>query len=317
MDNLDNTTVEILLATYNGEEYLPALLESIKSQTHTNWILRVRDDCSKDRTIEIINNFKLENPNKVDLICAAIPSGCAKNNFFKLLNLSQNDYVMCCDQDDIWLPDKIEISLQDIKNLENNNSKNIPLLVFTDLKVVDQNLNTISSSFEKMSNIDCNRNSLNNLLVHNVITGCTMIFNKALCNLAKFKTDYSKVIMHDSWLGLIASSFGKIKYLPVQTILYRQHVSNSVGAKNVRSIKYVFNKIFKSKQIKISMLNMIYQSDEFKSVYKNLLNIEQTNLLYQYSLLLKKSKLKRIHILVKNKLMKYGLSRKIAQILYI
>ena len=98
--------VEILMATYNGEKYIGEQIESILSQSYTNWIIRISDDCSKDKTAEIIKKYAEEYPEKIEIIENKSPSGSAKNNFFRLLGISTGEYIMCCDQDDIWKENK-------------------------------------------------------------------------------------------------------------------------------------------------------------------------------------------------------------------
>ena len=99
--------VTILLATYNGEDYLKAQLESIASQTYGNWRLITGDDGSCDGTLNILREFKKRYPDQVKIIKNEPATGSAKNNFINLLRNSHGPYFMFCDQDDVWKRDKI------------------------------------------------------------------------------------------------------------------------------------------------------------------------------------------------------------------
>ena len=133
--------IDILLATYNGEKYLSELIDSILSQTYKNIRLIISDDCSKDNTREILDKYKKED-SRVIVYKQEQNQGYVKNFEF-LLKKVESDYYMLADQDDVWLPEKVEKSLQKLK-AENAD------LVFGDLEVVDQNLKTIHPSFNDL-----------------------------------------------------------------------------------------------------------------------------------------------------------------------
>jgi hypothetical protein len=136
---------------------------------------------------------------------------------------------MFSDQDDIWLADKIEISIKRMVELEKKHGKTTPILVHTNLRVVNDNLETVAESFWKYQLLDPGVTSLNRLLIQNNITGCTMIMNKALRDKSLPIPD--GVMMHDWWIALVAASCGVIDHLPQATMLYRQHGGNVEGAK--------------------------------------------------------------------------------------
>ena len=103
--------IDILMATYNGEKFLRPQLDSILQQSNQDWQLVIRDDCSTDRTVEVIKEYQLLRPEQIRLIQAEQPSGSAQNNFFQLLQYSSAEYTMFADQDDVWLPQKIQLTL--------------------------------------------------------------------------------------------------------------------------------------------------------------------------------------------------------------
>lgn len=236
--------VEILLATYNGEKYLGSLLESVKNQTYTNWRLVIRDDDSTDATLQIIQQYKaqIKLPNQV--ICVKDNKGNLGpiQNFAVLFHRSTASYVMFCDQDDVWKPEKIELSLNKLRSLESLYGKDTPILVHTDLTVVNEKLDQISPSFWQLQKLDPTIGSnLNKLLFHNVITGCTMLINRAA--IKRSLPIPKQALMHDYWISLIVAKYGIIEYIPQSTIYYRQHKKNKIGIKNI-NLKYAIKTIF-------------------------------------------------------------------------
>jgi len=233
--------VNILLATYNGEKYLEQQLDSIFSQTFKNWLLIIHDDNSTDQTVGIIRKYVKQHPDKINFIDDTISFGSASGNFSFLLQQADSDYIMFCDQDDIWLPQKIELTLTKMREMEHDFPAR-PLLVHTDLTVVDENMNVLGESFWKYANIDPTQDSVNALILQNVVTGCTLMINKSLLSLSK--PIPKEVIMHDWWIALVASLFGEIGIVETPTLLYRQHGGNDTGAKKY-DLKYIFWRIVK------------------------------------------------------------------------
>jgi hypothetical protein len=145
----------------------------------------------------------------------------------------QHDYYMFCDQDDVWLPNKIELTLNEMINLEDSN-KIEPLLVFSDLIIVNHKLEIISTSLWNYWNISCIMYPEKYLYATPLITGCTMMFNhKAKIVSLKYS---KKAIMHDSLIALsVLSNSGKIKAISESLIFYRQHDNNVLGALSVNN----------------------------------------------------------------------------------
>lgn len=225
--------IDILMAVYNGAAYVIDQLQSILDQTYTNVRIIIRDNCSSDDTLKLIEGFSKKHPGKITLIKGTENLG-AMGNFATLGGFAEAPYVMFSDADDIWLPTKIEDTLNLMKKNEKLWGKDTPLLIHTDLKVVDKTLSVLGESFWDYSQLDPFLTGLNRLVVQNVITGCTMMINKPLLKLSL--PIPKEAIMHDWWIGLTASAFGKIDVLPETTILYRQHGKNDTGAKNWKNI---------------------------------------------------------------------------------
>ena len=309
-------TVYILLATYNGDRYLQQQLDSFISQTYSNWILVVSDDCSSDNTTNILNDFKNKYENRVYIINNEKPSGSAKSNFINLLshsNLIENGYIMFSDQDDIWLPNKIELTLKRMKELENDDP-NIPCLVYSDLYVVNEQLDIVDHSFFNYSNLSSKCNSLNHILIQNNMAGCTSMINKSLYKIFINHEIPKNFIMHDWWLLILAKSIGKVSIINEPLIYYRQHTTNSVGAPQY-GFQLFLNKI-KKKDTKILIKETMKQAEEFCKIYGKILPKENFNIIKKYSEIYKSNKIIRIYSYFKYNYLKYGFFRKMGQIIY-
>jgi len=172
--------IDILLSTYNGITYLREQIESILNQSFADWYLIIRDDGSMDDTAVVIDEYCKQYPQKIKKITDNLGNLGVIRSFEILLENSTANYIMFCDQDDYWLPDKIYISFNKIKQMENQFGNNIPLLVHTDLKVVDKNRNLISESLWKYTKLkpeilDAN---IYYMSLCNCVTGCTVLINK-------------------------------------------------------------------------------------------------------------------------------------------
>lgn len=310
--------VSILMAVYNGESYLQEQLSSIESQTVSDWNLIVRDDGSSDHTKEIIREFAERVSQKVVLLESDSEKHGAKYNFFALLNETKDSYIMFCDQDDIWKKDKIEKTVARMQSAEKK-APGTPVLVHTDLEVVDAKGNTISKSFFDSANLKKNP-SIAQLLLQNHVTGCTVMINKALFSYVhNLEMPYVEAsIMHDYWLALVAKVFGKIEFLSDTTIYYRQHGNNSVGAKNSKSIGYLWKRLQDGKaEYKRSMQNSYDQVSAFVSCYEKVgKEHECWHILEQYAVLDKKGKMQKLRFFVKYKAWKQGIVRRVMQILW-
>jgi glycosyltransferase involved in cell wall biosynthesis len=241
--------VEILLSTYNGSKHLDEQLTSLVNQTYQNFVVTIRDDDSKDNTREVISKFVHNYPGKFRLIDDGKGNLGSTLSFSTLLELSVENYVMLCDQDDFWLNDKIEVTYNAMRDLEKV-YPGIPLMIFTDLTEVDETLNVINKSFFKSQKLFpeiCNDPL--KLVALNVVAGCTTMINKTALQYV-LPLPSSKII-HDQWLAINIAHYGKISFIPTSTLLYRQHAQNVVGANSV-SHWYFLKKIFNfKKQINI------------------------------------------------------------------
>ncbi len=305
--------VQILLATYNGEAYIKEMVESLLGQSYENIEIILSDDNSSDGTVALLEEYAEKHPDKIKHHISGKRFGNAQAHFLHLLStFGDAPYVMFCDQDDVWKKDKIEKTMAKMKETERDG---LPCLVHTDLNVVDGELNPINQSFCKYSGIDGYRLSLNHILVHNVVTGCTVLINHALASLVKdreFNSDY--VVMHDWWMAILASVFGTSAFLDEATILYRQHGNNTVGAKDVRSAAFLLDWM-KNRKMKKSMNRCILQAKEFLRCYNDILPVPAKVVLEDFASLENKNIFARDRVYLKHKINKFGFTRVVAQYL--
>lgn len=225
---MDKEKIDVLLATYNGEKYVAEQIESILNQTYKNINLIISDDCSSDKTQEILREYS-QKDSRIKLYLQQENLGVVKNIEF-LLKQVENPLYMLADQDDYWLPEKIE------KAVEKLNSENADL-VFGDLEVVDQNLKTIYPSFGDFMLLNRKINkyidSYKVNYLYNCVTGCTLISKKEFIKYILPLPTNSKFVIHDHWIGLMVSLNGKLAYMPEKYIKYRQHGNNQVGTNKI------------------------------------------------------------------------------------
>ena len=276
---MNEVIVEILLATYNGEKYLSAQLESILQQSFQDIRILIRDDGSTDSTMSIIQKFVNNHSSKIRLIPKTETTRGPIHNFSKLITASTAPYLMLSDQDDVWLPNKIDLLLTRLQHLEQEYSNQLPILVHSDMYVVDQDLHVLGNSFWKYIGVNPNRKAFANLLIQNNVTGCAAIFNRALADLCGPIPE--EAMMHDWWLALIASSIGIIDSIDIPTILYRQHNMNTLGAQHFSlKLSYLIEKTRKIlSPDKYILTDYIQQADSFYSNYEHFLSETQRDLL--------------------------------------
>lgn len=308
MDNKIYQTekIAIIIATYNGERYLAEQLESLRNQTYQDWVAYIHDDNSSDATKEIITKYVAEYPEHFIEIQGE-STGSAKNNFFYLMSRVDAPYMMCCDQDDVWMPNKIQITFETMKNIEAEGEMELPCLVFTELQVVDERLRVIADRMSTVQQLDCKRVETKDFVLQNSVTGCTMMINRALLKMATREADRKAIIMHDWWCALIAAEYGKIQFIEESTIHYRQHGDNSVGAKNVVSLRYIINKARKVYEIEESLELTRQQAREFEKVF----GLKSTDVISQYGHIKEYRKRKRMQFYKANGMRKSGFARNV------
>ena len=238
MDGAGNSpTIEILLATCNGARHLPAQLDSLLGQSLRDFTVLVSDDGSSDDTGAVLERYAAAHPGFLTILPAPDQRLGASSNFGRLLDVARADYVAFCDQDDVWQPDKLEASLQLMRVTEAEAGPGIPVLVHTDLAVVDAELCELGPSFWNYVGIDPQRRGFGDLLLGNIATGCTLLANRALYEAARPVPLFA--LMFDFWLAQVAAGLGGIVSLDQPTVLYRQHPGNLIGAQRTGSASFL------------------------------------------------------------------------------
>ena len=212
--------VSVCMATFNGSKYLKDQISSILEQLGLQDELIISDDGSSDNTVEIINSF---NDDRIVLLNherndknrkRTYPHYLVSSNFENALKFSTGDFIFLADQDDIWVENKLKIMLPYLETYS---------LIMSDCLIVDEKSEIVEQSFFN-SCISLPRGLLLNIskpLYH----GCCIGFRREVLNIALPFPE--KMILHDSWIGMLAENFGKVKFISDKLVLYRRHFSNS------------------------------------------------------------------------------------------
>ncbi|HFI0465350.1 TPA: glycosyltransferase family 2 protein [Streptococcus suis] len=217
--------VNILMSTYNGQQFLAEQIRSIQEQSFTDWTLFIRDDGSSDNTKEILKDFERQD-SRIHLIDSDKSDNLGViKSFHKLVNHDRADYYFFSDQDDVWLPNKLELSLNEAQNYP----ANLPLMVYMDLKVVNQDLEIMTESMVKSQSHHANTELVQEL-TENTVTGGVAMINHTLAEMWQETDD---ILMHDWFLALLASAFGNLVFIDQPGELYRQHSDNVLGARTL------------------------------------------------------------------------------------
>ncbi len=210
--------ISVALCTYNGEKFLREQIESILAQTYKNLEILIVDDCSTDKTIDILNTYA-EKDKRIKLIRNEVNLGFNKN-FEKALGLTSGDYIAISDQDDIWLPQKLQQLLDNIKN---------NWLIFSNSSYFgDSKQGRLLNDFNLPSNYK-------GILLRNHATGHTSLMHRDCLN---FVLPFPNAGYYDWWMGFVASYHNKIFFLDEVLTLYRVHsdsvVQSSLDAGNIK-----------------------------------------------------------------------------------
>ncbi len=291
--------VTILLATYNGANYVGEQLDSLLKQTYSNWELLIRDDHSTDGTPQLLADYQSRHPSKIFIAKGPSSTLGSTQNFNALLQAAKEaEFIMFCDQDDFWLPNKIASTLLTMKQLENIHGRDIPLLVYTNFHYVDANLEIIPFK-ENFSPTKNNSLNLPRCLAQNPVYGCTAMLNRKLADVVATIPDSAE--NHDYWVALVGSALGKTVYLDQKTLLYRQHGDNLSGNFDDNSFWNRFKRIIIHKKNIQDVKNKIVMTETFENIYYNLLSSKQRAILDDF---INFSRTKNLALLFKN--LKHG-----------
>lgn len=302
------------MAAYNGEKYIKQQIESIMKNTYENIHLTIYDDTKEAQTTatmtDILRLMTEKYGEKLTYKKNEQNKGCTRN-FLEGLQASDAEYTMFSDQDDYWNKDKVERTLEKMKEMENKYGKDTPLVVFTDAIVVDSTLNLIHFSFHRSNHLNTKRVDLAHLLMENKLIGCTMMMNKALKN--KIIAIPKNARVHDWWVALVAAAFGKIGYLEDSTILYRQHEDNVIGNQEYGS--YIKKRLASLQSQREVIYSNMKQAEEFLEIYNMLLTKEQKSLIGRFANLNKRNWFYRRYTMYRYGYKKSGVPRNLGLLL--
>lgn len=253
-----NQRVIVLLASYNGEKYIREQIESILNQTYNNICLYISDDNSTDLTRTIIDEY-IQQYDNIYLISREY-GGCARKNFQNLIQFAlkhtSSKYVMFSDQDDIWLPDKIETEMKYMKEIEDRRDSSFPVLIYSNYyDFYNENVEKTNIVYNKAP-----ENKFSRIVLQNWLMGCTMLLNRSL--LERCAEIPEEADNHDAWIAMIGSLIGEIGYIHTPTLLHRIHSNNvtqQVNTKNINNrIKRIVKRVAKRKDYRKKMENLLF-----------------------------------------------------------
>lgn len=294
--------IAILLATFNGAAFIEEMLDSLKDQTFGDYICYIHDDGSSDKTVSICSDWIANNNehNRFKIIEHS-PLGGSKENFLWMLSFVDAEYYMFADQDDVWLPQKIQKTFDAIGKIDT------PKAVFCDMFVTDSELSIIDKSFIKSIGRDPYDLRLQRIVIDNPAAGCTMLINKPLRDIAIRIKELSLIEMHDGFICALAVAVGELSFVDESLVYYRQHCDNVMGADTKDSVQKINENIRIAKKgsflakkrefhmHEVNLAKALLEVGEFQ-------NTDTKVFLEQLSLINTKSKLKRIAFYKKNKI---------------
>ena len=260
----------ILLAVFNGEKYLPALLDSLKAQTDGDFSVLVQDDGSDDETPALLDELFRADPRFASGNESGRNFGAA-GNFLSLIRQADADYVFLCDQDDIWEPEKVAVLKQAMADAAARYGADTPLLVHSDCSLMDESGNRTGERFFRHQGWDPEAVTLPRLLVQNNVTGCTLVMNRPLCRLVAGYGKAKDLFMHDWFIALTAAAFGRVVFVNRALTAYRQHEGNEIGASRLGLLARGVRAVAGRKKAKRRILLTYTHTQVFCRLYGDLL----------------------------------------------
>ncbi|OUQ33213.1 glycosyltransferase [Massilimicrobiota timonensis] len=275
----------IMMSTFNGEDFIKEQLDSIMAQT-VDFDLLIRDDGSKDSTLEILKKYAKNKSNIRILVGENI--GCNQSYFTLLKNAGVYKYYAFSDQDDIWDADKLQIAISTIENSKLEG----PLLYGSCSKILKNNIIT-GTTKKKYTEIN-----FYNTIVQNFLPGHSQVFNYELFKQIKCDLNYDNIYVYDAWITNVAAITGNIIFDNNPHTLYRMHNQNVLGF-GENYISWIKNRFMKLINNEISQYSK--QITYFTNVYYNDLNYNQKQEMLKFEKS-KKNFLARIEYIFKTKL---------------
>ena len=300
--------ITVLMATYQGRKYLEQQLDSILAQTVPVRIW-ISDDGSDDGTAELLEQYRGWYPKQVFLFPRkdrTKPFPGAAGNFFWLMSLAaqegKSDYIMFSDQDDVWFNHKTKELLHRMKELERGLGSQCPILVHSDMEVVDEQLQRIHPSFFRYAGCDPRRTTFAEALVENPVTGGAVMMNRALLDLAARAP--RSCFMHDWWLALTVSCFGVMDYVSQPLYQYRQHGGNVLGARDTGSLSDWKERPGRQREVEENYRRMMEQARAFGAMFWDSMDGRQRMILRAFLALPYQSAAGRLQNIMRNRFFK-------------
>lgn len=311
-------TVSILLACYNGEKFLREQLDSILNQDFQDFILYISDDGSSDGTEKIISEYSAKDK-RIKVFARHAPKKSACRHFLYMLENVESSLFLFCDQDDVWTENHISELVKKYERLSEKEKKAL-VLIHSDLAVVDQNLGLVSESFFDYALIERHPRHKHFYFLENNVTGGVMLINSAVKeyvfrNKKNLEENFHRIPMHDQFFALVANYFGTVLFVEKKLEYYRQHSNNVVGAKNVRSFKNCFQKLFDLDDVWLKKGTEL--ASFFLDYYSDLIPEKENLILHQFLEIGQMSRFSAIRFIIKNDFLKENKKRQLLQILSI
>ncbi|MCR4717369.1 MAG: glycosyltransferase family 2 protein [Lachnospiraceae bacterium] len=267
----------ILMATYNGEKYVIDQIKSLLDQTYRPLEIIVIDDCSTDNTVDVIRRYcdSYDIGRLVTVKESGLNKGVVKNFLDAINSFRDRKYIFLCDQDDYWQPNKVELMMKKMLQLENED--NMPYVLCHNYNIADENNNVIEQ--KEIGSVE-----FKDLIYHPQIPGCCMMINGLLIERLRVASD--KINMHDWYLSLVAGLLGKNVVLDEYLVNYRQHEDVVSGLKENKSSLEIINKYRRGAVVSNgNVLEAYYQLLAFATVYseyKNFSSLVESNKKHNY-----------------------------------
>ena len=283
-------SIDIVMGTYNGAAFLEEQIESLRVQTVRDWRLIVRDDGSSDDTVDLLRQASRRDT-RVSLVCDDLGNLGFNRNFLHLLALSHAPYVMFCDQDDVWMPQKIELTLKEMLSAQRQNAAR-PALVHCDARVVDANLCELRSRFIGSRG---RRPGMSSVLFANCAQGAASMLNGPLRDeVLKFQP----LLPYDWHCALVAQALGTRLFVDEPLLFYRQHSHNAIGTATVKKVPHDL-RVSPTLQLSIDASEAVSQTVNF---FSNRLSARVTREMTDYyNVLTEKNRLKRLWIALRRR----------------
>ncbi len=307
---MNQETVSIVMASFNGEKYLKEQMDSLLSQTYENIRIEVCDDGSTDGTEQIISEYRKKDE-RIFFHKNEANKGYVKN-FLEGIKRAEGRYIMLCDQDDIWNIDKVENTLLLMKK-EEKKYPSKPILVFTDAVLYDSETECTTGLFHENSHLDTKKVDTAHLFMENKVIGCTAMVNR---NILPYLEEIPREVrVHDWWLALICSHFGRIVYDRNPTLLYRQHSGNQIGGSSF--LQYVKDRISSVQRQREALRASYRQGEIFLQMFGDRMTQEQLEIAEAFAGMEDAGWLKRRRYMLKYGFEKSGVIRNIGLFLLI